>query len=84
MVSAEVKDRLEVASSFMEVVKLEVDNSETFESRFGNILGAHITPQRAHAAADSISVTVSGQTVTFQLVGTTTNVTVLLTVYGRN
>ena len=83
MVSAAVLQRIQSDHPGMEVVRLEVDDGETFETMFP-VHGAVFHPNRDSAAADSWGVTFTpGEAqVTITLAGTTTNVTGTLVCHG--
>ena len=83
MVSAAVLQRIQSDSPGMEIVRLEADNGETFETLFP-VHGAFFQPNRASAASDSWGVTFTpGEAqVTITLAGTTTNVTGTLVCHG--
>ena len=46
-------------------------DADTFASKLGKVKGAIFQPNRDNAATDSWGTTISGQTVTIQLIGTT-------------
>ena len=83
MVSAEIKWRKETGlSTGEEVVVIEVDDGETFESKLSVVKGFIFFPNRENAASDNWGGTISGQQITLELVGTTSNVEGTLIVVG--
>lgn len=61
----------------------DIDDGDTYTSdKILNIQGVSITPNRDNAATDSWGATFSGQVVTFELVGTTSNVPMTVFVFG--
>lgn len=84
MAAAEVKQIIDLNVPGQSVVQLEVDDAETYQAPFP-VYGAHFQPNRDNQATDSWGVTFTpGETlVTIHLVGTTTDVTGTLTMFGQ-
>ncbi len=83
MPAAAIQQRIETNLPGMEVVRLEVDDGETFEAKFP-IEAATVHANRDGAASDDafVTFTAGGTTATIELVGTTTDVRCTLTLWS--
>jgi hypothetical protein len=86
MTAVTAVQQLSDSSTTTEVIKFTAAASaDTYSSKkFGTLIGGHVSPVSfAIAETDAFSVTVSGKTATFTLVGTTTG-DFIATLYGLN
>lgn len=75
--------RLEGGLPWMEVLDITAADGQTYVSRLGAPKKALFYPNRDSQATDSWGASVSGQTVTIHLTGTTSGVAGLLIVVGH-
>lgn len=62
-----------------------VNNADDYTSaEIGTIVGAHVSPNYAMAAADSVGVTFAANVATFSLVAGAANQVYTITLYGFN
>lgn len=86
MVAAEIQQQIETNTPGMEVVRLEVDDGETYSiQKISGIEAATVHTNRNGGAGDGafVTFTAGGSEATIELVGTTSDVRCTLILWGR-